>query len=273
MVELIVTADDLGISEGINRGVLDAHARGVVTAASLMANGRALRHAVDAAADLPDLALGAHVVLVGEDPPLLTHAEVPTLVDRSGALPASWRHLSARVLAGRVDPADVRAEARAQLDHLRTGCGLHLSHLNTHQHVHLLPLVARVVVNLAVEHGIGYLRAPTSRRRSPQAAVIRSWRRSLVAVADRAGVATPDAFAGLDEAGGLTQDDVLVAVRRSTGRARRLEITCHPGLPTPADRERYRWDYGWEGEVRALTDPGLREALTRAGAVLARPGR
>ncbi|WP_407319817.1 ChbG/HpnK family deacetylase [Isoptericola halotolerans] len=272
MLDLIITADDFGISEGISRGILASHERGIVTAASVMANGRALRRVVGEAADHPRLALGAHLVFVGEDPPLLTRREVPTLVDRSGALPASWRHLAARVLAGRVDPDDVRAEGRAQLDLLRHDLGLNLTHVNTHQHVHLLPAVAHVVIDLTLDAGVGYVRVPSTRSRSPRASVIRRWSRRLGAAAGRAGLSTNDAFAGLDEAGRLTTADVLGAVAGS-GHVGVLEINCHPGLPTSQDRERYRWDYAWEREVRALTDPGLLDAIRRGRARLARPGR
>ncbi|MDO8143845.1 MULTISPECIES: carbohydrate deacetylase [unclassified Isoptericola] len=270
MLDVIVTADDLGISRGITRGILTAHDLGVVTAASVMANGTALDAVIDEVTARPSLALGAHLVFVGEDRPLLTHREVPTLVDRSGALPRSWRHLAARVLSGRVSPDDLRAEGRAQLERLRDGLGLDLSHVNTHQHVHLLPAVARVVVDLAVEAGVGYLRAPTTSSRSPRAVVIRRWRRQLVDAAGRAGLATSDTFAGLDEAGHLTAADVVAAVARSGPGV--LEVNCHPGLPTPADRLLYRWGYAWEREVRALTDRDLARALTGRGVRLVRPG-
>jgi predicted glycoside hydrolase/deacetylase ChbG (UPF0249 family) len=64
---LIVNADDLGASTGVNRGVFEAHRHGIVTSASLMVTGRAARDAVAMALDHPGLALGLHWDVWGED--------------------------------------------------------------------------------------------------------------------------------------------------------------------------------------------------------------
>src|SRR5206468_11836837 len=100
-----------------------------------------------------NLGVGVHLAAVGEDPPLLSPAEIPTLVDRQGRLAPSWRTFVARAAAGRVDPADVEREFRAQIEAVAS-IGVRLSHLDTHQHLHLWPLVSEVVVRLATEHDI-----------------------------------------------------------------------------------------------------------------------
>ena len=98
--------------------------------------------------DNPGLDVGAHLAIVGEDPPLLTAREIPTLVDARGALPAVLPHRDPRGLAGRLDPDDVRREFAAQLERIRSA-GVTVSHLDTHQHTHLWPAVAGVLVDLA----------------------------------------------------------------------------------------------------------------------------
>jgi predicted glycoside hydrolase/deacetylase ChbG (UPF0249 family) len=123
---LIVNADDLGASSGVNRGVLDAHRDGIVTSASLTVAGRAARDAVAMARDHPDLALGLHWDVCGEDErefDLENLAAVADEIERQletferlvGRLPThvdSHRHLHrspgvAPLLRERLEPLDI----------------------------------------------------------------------------------------------------------------------------------------------------------------------
>jgi chitin disaccharide deacetylase len=149
---LVVNADDMGLTPGVCRAVQRAHADGVVTSTSVLAVGTAFEQAATAVRDAGDLALGAHLAIVGEDRPLLSAREVPTLVDRQGRFPLSYRTVVARGAAGRIDADDVAREFRAQLERVR-GIGVPVTHLDTHQHTHLWPAVAAVVVDLAREAG------------------------------------------------------------------------------------------------------------------------
>jgi chitin disaccharide deacetylase len=51
---LIVNADDLGWTEGVNRGIAEAHRNGIVTSASLLANGAAFTGAVELVREIHD---------------------------------------------------------------------------------------------------------------------------------------------------------------------------------------------------------------------------
>src|SRR4051794_31344769 len=64
---LVVNADDFGASDGVNRGVAEAHTNGIVTSTSLLVTGAACREAVRMLADLPDLGVGLHFDVCGED--------------------------------------------------------------------------------------------------------------------------------------------------------------------------------------------------------------
>jgi predicted glycoside hydrolase/deacetylase ChbG (UPF0249 family) len=263
---LIVNADDYGLTEAISRGILRAHDAGIVTSTSVLAVGPAVARAAAWLRDRPGLRVGAHLAVVGEDPPLLTAREIPTLVDRRGALRIGWRSFMVAAVAGRVDPADVRREFDAQLERLVRELGLAPTHLDTHQHLHLYPPIARVVTELAVSRGIGAVRVPTSAARGPRGLGVRRWSRALAARLTAAGLAFPAAYGGLDEAGGLT----LAPAERLLGRlaggpADSIEINFHPGEPTAADRARYAWGYRWEEELAGLTDPRLRDTVRRLG--------
>lgn len=118
---LVVNADDFGYTEGINRGILDAHIDGIVTSASLMVERSAATHAVALARESPGLGLGLHVE-----------------VERWWT---SW--LPRRGSARSHDAVKRRAreDLRSQLEHFRRLVGREPSHLDSHHHRHLAWLV------------------------------------------------------------------------------------------------------------------------------------
>jgi chitin disaccharide deacetylase len=268
---LVVTADDLGLTDGVNRAVREAHLHGVVTATSLLAVGRAFDGAAAMLRDTPTLAVGAHLALVGEDPPLLSAREIPTLVDARGALPLSYRTVVARAAAGRIDPDDVRRELTAQLDRV-VGVGLPVAHLDTHQHTHLWPLVGQVVTELAVRYSVPVVRLPSSRARGPVGVGVRLLSSRLARTLDDAGLVRTSAYAGLDESGsmGLTAlDHALAAAARADAAS--LEVNAHPGVADDPDAGRFDWGFHWAQELAALTHPRAHELVRAHGFELASP--
>src|ERR1700730_520412 len=83
--KLIVNADDLGLTAGVNRAIIETHIGGVVSAATLMANGAAFSDAVTAVRSAPNLSVGCHVVLVDGTPEPPTGAEDTSLAIHSAA--------------------------------------------------------------------------------------------------------------------------------------------------------------------------------------------
>jgi predicted glycoside hydrolase/deacetylase ChbG (UPF0249 family) len=265
---LVVTADDLGLTEGVCRAVQRAHTDGIVTSTSVLAVGRAFEAAATMLRATPTLAVGAHLALVGEDPPLLSRREIPTLVDRHGALPLSYRTLVRRGVTGRVDPDDVRRELSAQLERVQ-GIGVPLTHLDTHQHAHLWPTVAQVVVELAVAHAIPAVRVPASRRRGPVAWGVNTLAARLRARVAAAELTTTDGYAGLDES--LSLD------LRSFGRAlgalaarddASAEVNLHPGLSGDPETGRFPWASHWAAELDLACDPRARDLVSAHGFTL-----
>src|SRR5262249_45567622 len=123
--------------------------------------------------DVPELGVGVHLAVVGEDPPLLAKSEIPSLVDDAGLLPLSWKRFLPRAFAGRVDVADLRRELNAQLDAVSAALpGRTLTHLDTHQHLHLWPPFGSLVIELARERGIPAVRVTRSVGRGGRALVV-----------------------------------------------------------------------------------------------------
>ncbi|MCW2618056.1 MAG: putative glycoside hydrolase or deacetylase ChbG, family [Modestobacter sp.] len=262
---LVVNADDMGLTPGVCRAVHRGHTDGVVTSTSVLAVGTAFDEAASRLRDLPGLAVGAHLAIVGEDPPLLSAGEIPTLVDRDGRFPLSYRTVVARGVAGRIDPDDVRREFAAQLERV-AGIGVRITHLDTHQHTHLWPAVAGVVVELARNAGVPSVRLPTSRRRGPLGLGVRLLSGRLRARLQRAGLRTTEDYAGLDEAGALDRARFTGTLGRlARSGAASAEVNTHPGEAGEAALSRFQWGYRWADELAMLTAPATRELVGRLG--------
>ena len=264
---LIVNADDFGLTPGVSHGIVRGYREGVITSTSMLAIAPAFDIAVALASsgDTDDLGVGAHLALVGEDPPLLGAKEIPSLVDARGNLAASWRVFLRRAAVGAIDEADIRRELSAQLDRLAE-LGRPLTHIDTHQHLHLWPVVRNVALPLAVQSGIPAVRVPWSRSHGPIGLVVRRLARALRRQADALGLLCPGAFLGLDEAGSLDETALLLAVGTlGAHRGDSVEIGCHPGEAVDPDRSRYAWDYRWEAELAGLTSHGVRHAIAKTG--------
>src|SRR5262245_22573007 len=112
---LVVNADDLGLTVGVNDGIFDAHEQGILTSASLLANAPATADAVRRARSHPALGLGVHLALV-DGVPVLPPGRVPTLVEDDGRFRRSWKPFIAACLGGRVSLADIERELTAQVE-------------------------------------------------------------------------------------------------------------------------------------------------------------
>ena len=102
MRKLIVNADDFGLSESVNEGIIEAHLNGIVTSASIMANGRAFNQAIKLCHDNPSLDIGVHLLLV-EERPVLAPEKVPSLVSSEGRFHKTSKDFARKYLARRLN--------------------------------------------------------------------------------------------------------------------------------------------------------------------------
>jgi predicted glycoside hydrolase/deacetylase ChbG (UPF0249 family) len=263
---LVVTVDDVGLAPGMTDGALLAADRGLATAVSVAAVGEDVERAAALLRARPRLDVGAHLVLVGERP-LSSPAEVPSLLGPDGALLSDFRAFLRRYLGGGVDLGEVEVELDLQLARLRD-LGLRVVHLNSHQHLHVLPRLFGVVLRLARRHGVPFVRIPRdpapARSFSPRAWTLRGLnllggraRRRLPA-----GVAALARTLGLLDAGHLTAERLLRLFADVEGSC---ELVCHAGLGQASLAARYAWGYAWESETAALCDPRAPRCLADAG--------
>ena len=263
---MLVTADDYGLTDATSQAIIRAHREGVVTATSVLAVAPGAMERMRWLEAVPDLAVGIHLALVGEDPPVLTADEIPTLVDARGRFPKSWRALLPRLATGSVDMDDVRREFDAQAE--MAAEGRPLLHMDTHQHVHLWPSIAGIVVELAQDYGIHRVRVPRSVRRGIRGRVVARLAGRLDRRLADGELGRTDRFRGLDEAGRWTATRLGRAVDDLAAGEGSVEINAHPGPADDDDRARYQWSYRWGDELEALCDPALRAHIERSGFVL-----
>lgn len=265
---LIVSGDDLGLHEAINRGVMEAHERGIVTSASVVACGRAFDHACGLVASRPHLDLGAHLTLV-EERPILGPGVLKTLAPE-GRFPRSYRQLFLELLAGRIELREVEWELEAQIQRLKSA-GLKISHLDSHQHTHLFPALRTILLNLAERHGLRGIRA--AGRVTPKATKFgvllaplakKAWREAIAR-----GLTSPDTLWLPATSGRVTAAQLLEGIPLLPEGV--TELVVHPGVDQAVlDREYPTWNFDWPGELAAVTAPEVKEALARENVQLIR---
>src|SRR5579871_3722236 len=144
MTQLVVNADDLGMTHGINRAAAEAHRRGIVTSTSVMANGAAFDDAVEVLRRNPELGVGLHVNLTQGRP--LGGAKSP-LADIHGNF-YPLRAMALRLSLGLVAARDLEEEISAQAQRLMRA-GARIDHIDSHQNLHLHPRLAVIVAAVA----------------------------------------------------------------------------------------------------------------------------
>lgn len=157
-MKVILTADDFGRSSAINAAVLRAHRDGVLTSASLMVAGEAAQEAVALARATPTLAVGLHVVLT-ESRPSSPPGKVSHLLSPTGRFPDDPARVWIQYIVSPRARAEMAVELRAQFASY-AATGLALTHVDSHQHLHMHPAVFRALLPLAQEYGARGLRLP-----------------------------------------------------------------------------------------------------------------
>jgi len=262
---LIVNADDFGYYRCVSKGILKAAAEGIVTATGVFANAPRFPESVAWLRDCDALDAGIHLNLTGGNP--VTEDLRKSLSRWSGRFPGKFS-MAMAILSGAIKVDDVRLEWRAQIERV-LGSGLNVRFLNSHEHIHMLPSLFPMAGALAREYGIAHLRVSTSEFAwgSSPGAFIRSVVMKGLQTVNRHRVEMPAAdFLGMEASGRLDLHYLERKIPRlCAGRV--YELMCHPGLfdAREVDDPRLLRYHDWEGELRTLTGPAVRELLDRHG--------
>jgi len=267
MLRLIVHGDDFGISRAVNAGILTAHREGILTSASIMAAGPAFEHAIEIAHSAPTLDIGVHLTLV-EEMPVLESRSIPTLIEENGCLHKNARTFTKRYMMHRIRISEIRDELDAQIKKV-ANCGVKISHLDSHQHLHMLPQILRVVVDLANQYRIPAIRFPYEAIRRYMLSDLSEISRLLelamlncFCLLSRNTIKRrTDRFVGFFFSGRLNRVNLL-QVLASLPEHGTCELMCHPGLDDP-DNHYSHWGYHFSDELNALLDPKICRYLER----------
>ena len=271
MKQIILNADDFGRHTLINRAVEEGVARGILRSATIMPGGAAFDDAAALARRTPALGVGIHLTLVNGNP-VLPPSEIPSLVTEAGVFLDDHTALTVRVLRGSVNLAEVRAELAAQLRRVEAA-GIHPTHADSHQHMHVLPGVIDIALDLCSEAQIPAMRAP----RAPLfagnfggigqligRAGLSVLARRAAAKAKTRGIRVPEHFAGI-VAGEAVDTATLTQIAAGLGEGV-TEVMLHPGTSNAVLIRDCLWDHDFEAELAAVCAPAVRDALAAAGA-------
>jgi predicted glycoside hydrolase/deacetylase ChbG (UPF0249 family) len=197
-------------------------------------------------------------------------SETGTLVDDKGLLCGHFPELLIKIFLGKTNMDEVRKELKAQILKVRDA-GFEITHLDSHEHVHMARPVMRIVLDLMKELGIRYIRVPEERvkianmlaepGRGVRFMAIRAaclFSRGLV---KKAGVLRNDRFVGHFHAHRLTEQDFYDAI--DTAKDGLTEIGCHPGHFGPEISKTRPWYEKCGEELKVICDKNLVKGLTK----------
>ncbi|MBI3791381.1 MAG: ChbG/HpnK family deacetylase [Gemmatimonadetes bacterium] len=268
---LVVNADDLGFTPGVNRGIFECAAAGTVTSASVMVNTPGFDDAMAGRGSVA-LGLGLHLNLIDGRP--LTPA--PSLVNPDTGDCWPFATFLARATAGALKRAELEAEVTAQLGRL-AAAGVAITHVDSHRHTHVHPAVWPAVVAAARAAGVRVIRIPreplghnAGRARATLSKVLLGVAMrggASYAAAKREGFHTADHFRGISSQGAADVAADVRAVVRDLAPGL-TELMVHPGYVDDALRARDGYLAPREAEVQALTEPALVRDLRASGVAL-----
>jgi chitin disaccharide deacetylase len=281
MKNLIVNADDLGWTEGVNRGIAEAHRKGLVTSTSLLANGRAFASALEVARANPELGVGIHLNL-SDGPPSAPPEQVRGLLNQENELEASPENLLLRIASRALEIDQVEREWDAQIRKI-LNAGISPTHLDGHKHVQMLPGLFEIALRLAKKHGIRAIRVSheASKLRSVlssggdqktsvvlkqgvQARGLKLLARDAREMADHAGLVTTDYFCGIAQTGVLTYEGVEQLLKNLPEGT--TELMSHPGyVDEDLRRSATRLQESRQTELEILTDARIRKLVAMQG--------
>lgn len=273
MKRLIVTADDLGLSEKINLGIAQSFKEGIVTSTSLLVNAPATEHAISILKDMPSLQVGLHLGIVEG---FLTsgHRELRSRYEYFGlnknCLPRDWKEYFFRY-SFRNEKHLWNEEFEAQIQKF-LDIFPSVPFLNSTQHLHLVPDLFEMIISLCKKYRIPWLRMGNQLIFSGNFSKrpIHSLGINLLSKLNFSqDVKSTDCLLGTDQAGKLTTESlsqILAKVPQGLS-----ELIVHPGFGDDALRnllpDTYK-SFNWDGETRALISPEIRSLISQNGIIL-----
>ena len=245
---LILNADDFGLTPGINRAIGELSAAGVLTSATLMAAGPAFDDAVLVARAHPNLGVGCHIVLTDGMPVSAPDSVRSLLGPERHSFRPRLSHFLQALFTGRVRSEDILREALAQIERLQRA-GIRITHLDTHKHTHLFPMVWRPLLEAAERTGVHAIRSAfepawgqslaqggTRRRVAVRAVTLLKPAFDAAPQLRSHAIRTTDGTIAISATGSLDAES-LAELLQALPENGTYELCCHPGY-NDADLDR-----------------------------------
>ncbi len=257
---LIVNADDFGLHSAVNHGIVEGYEKGCIRSTSFVAAGTAAEEAAKLSQRYPELGVGIHLTLVAEHS-VLPPSQIPSLIGEDNRLLPDHTAFIRRYAMGGICMKELYAECEAQIL-LAKKMGVSLTHIDSHQHLHVLPGVIQTVLSLAKKYGFTKMRLPaepvlftgaypTSVGRYMAKCGLTVCARLARSTILRAGIVTPNSFFGMLAGGHLYKPYFLSILQALPDGV--SEIMVHPGKDNRVLDEIYHWTYHWEEELASVT--------------------
>lgn len=260
MKRLIVNADDFGISESINEGIVDSHTHGIVTATTWVANGNTSMEAANLAPETLDV--GLHLALQDVQP-LSEPRSFNGLLTSKGHLPAGHWPVVSWIMRKQGSRTVIRREWLAQLARFETIFGRWPTHIDSHKHIGLFPPLQDLILEIAMHAGNAHVRTPVDVSYLPSSLVFSTFGKRLKKKTKTMNLPGTDAFLGYQNTGHMTQPHLDMALHRVQEGV--TELMVHPGSHNePAGYQR-------KAERTALTSQETRRLVDSLGILLVSP--
>lgn len=262
-IDLIINADDYGYYRCVSKGILDAAKSGALTATGILANNPDLAIQLQWLNDLESVDVGVHLNLTCGQP--LTDVMAEKLDSKQGQFPNAYA-MSGLLLTGKITLADVRAEWRAQIE---TCQSQKLCFLNSHEHIHMLPILFPLTLELAKDYGIEHVRLTQAEWLAPiglSALVRNTLMQTMQLINQRHFKVKQPLFIGLSRSGKLDYD-YLTTIFSKLKPGQSYELMCHPGRfdPTEISDAKLMAYHDWEGELALLQSPEVHDLYEKFG--------
>jgi len=271
-MQVIFHGDDFGLTSGVNEGVIQAFQNGVLASTSIIASGQAVNEAIGLAHAHPDLDVGIHLVL-SDEKSLLKKSSLSCSQLSDGRFPSRQR-LLLNLLKRQTTVQQAEKEWRAQIEKILFA-GIPVSHLDSHQHVHLYPYLFSLTVRLGIEYNIPFIRSRildpiqfiNNCKRFIDYMILKCWIAGYISnVRIRPLKSIPSI--GFLHAGGKLNQNILINILKTLDKKSypAVEVMLHPGTGYPHTHSRYRhWRYNWKNDLNLSVNPLMVQQLKDIG--------
>ena len=265
MKYLIVSADDLGLSESIDRGIIKGYEEGIVTSLNVLPTGTAFYDAMALLRVTKAKEISAHLALT-ETSPVSEADKIPSLLGAAGAFHKSYTGFLTDFLRKKIDRNQIYIELKNQMERIKNA-GFPITNLSSHQHIHMLPGILEIFIRLAKEYDIPSIRYlhndrfsyPYSVKKIFKKIILGFFNKKFKRSLEEASILYTDNFLGFFDSGNIREDTLIKML--NTLPEGTTELITHPGYISADVLNRCIFHRNCETDLAALTSRHVKKAI------------